>query len=550
MRTLLGEAGDTGDTTAVDGDDVTVGDDSSGDGARNGGGAFALVDRLSRALPSWLPTLAVAAVTAVGIGLRFFTPSKLWLDEALSLNIAQLPVGDLLEALRHDGHPPLYYLLLHYWADLVGDSDAAVRALSGIFAVATLPLAWVAGRRLAGTTGARWALVITALSPYAVRYATETRMYSLVMLLVLAGYLLLTDALRSPRPWRLAGLAVISGLLLLSHYWSFWLLASVGLVLAWRWWRAPGQRRTTTLVLGSLAAGGVLFLPWLPSFLYQSTHTGTPWGKPFRPTAMVQATLADMGGGTTLAEGTVGGFTLLLLCLLALFVARSEGRRLVLDLATTPAVRGELAVVAGTMAIGWLVAYTTGATFQSRYAAVVVPLILLAAAVGLSHLPRIGQVLLGGAVIALSFVGIGWTEYFERTQSEEVAAAIAGQAQPGDVVVYCPDQLGPAYSREMPDGLVELSYPELSSPERVDWVDYAERNAAADPQEIAAEVREIADGHAVFVVWRAEYRTFGQQCEDLIHAIGGGTAAETLVTMNSTRYYEPANVIWYPSTTP
>src|SRR5690606_36082099 len=131
---------------------------------------------------------------------------------ALSVNIAQLPVADLLDALRHDGHPPLYYLLLHYWMEVVGDGDTAVRALSGIFAVASLPLVWVAGRRLAGAEGARWALVLAALSPYWVRYATETRMYSLVMLLVLAGYLLLLDSLQRPTRRRLAGVAVVSGL--------------------------------------------------------------------------------------------------------------------------------------------------------------------------------------------------------------------------------------------------------------------------------------------------------------------------------------------------
>ena len=48
--------------------------------------------------------------------------------------------------------------------EVVGESDFAVRALSGIFAVASLPLAWIAGRRLAGKAGARWALVIVALS--------------------------------------------------------------------------------------------------------------------------------------------------------------------------------------------------------------------------------------------------------------------------------------------------------------------------------------------------------------------------------------------------
>jgi mannosyltransferase len=113
--------------------------------------------------------------------------------------------------------------------------------------------------------------------------------------------------------------------------------------------------------------------------------------------------------------------------------------------------------------------------------------------------------------------------------------------------VYCPDQLGPAYSREMPDGLVELSYPELRSPERVDWVDYAERNAAADPLEIGAEIRERADGHAVFVVWRGEYRTFDRQCEDLLNTVGDGAPSERLVNQNADRYYEPANLSWFPA---
>jgi mannosyltransferase len=539
MRTLSEET----DDAAVD---VEVEDDGRGSGDRNGGArAVAVAERLVGALPPWWPTAAVAVATAVGIGLRFVTTSNLWLDEALSLNIAQLPVGDLLDALRHDGHPPLYYLLLHLWVDVVGDGDTAVRALSGIFGVAGLPLAWIAGRRLAGTAGARWALVLAALSPYAIRYGSETRMYSLVMLLVLAGYLLLTDALRSPRPWRLACVALVSGALMLTHYWAFWLLGAVGVVLLWRWWRAPGERRTTVLALGSVAAGGVLFLPWLPAFLYQSSHTGTPWGLPFRPTAIVYATFVDMGGGTSLPEAALAAFVIGVLCLLALFVARWNQRELVIDVTTTPLVRDELAVVVATLAIGWAVAYVTSATFQSRYAAVVVPLILVVAAVGLTRIPGVGQLVVGGLMVGLSLVGIVWNLYYERTQSGDVAAAVAARAEPGDVVVYCPDQLGPGYSREMPDGLVELSYPELSSPERVDWVDYAERNAAADPDEIAAEVRSIADGHAVFVVWSSDYRTFDRQCEQLNHALSETAPSESLVSMQPDRHFEPANLSWH-----
>jgi uncharacterized membrane protein len=429
--------------------------------------------------------------------------------------------------------------------EIFGESDFAVRALSGIFAVATLPLAWTAGRRLAGQAGARWALVIVALSPYSIRYATETRMYSLVMLLVLAGYLILSDALIESRPWRLAALTLISGLLLLSHYWSFYLLAATALVLLARWWWRPQQRAKTGRVVLAVAAGGLLFLPWLPGFLSQAANTGTPWGEPFRPTAIVLTTLDDLGGGT-LTESGLAAMLVVVFLLVALFTARSGGNQLTLDLRTVPIVRRELAVVLLVVALGSGVAYATDATYQSRYAAVIVPLILLAVAVGIARIPGIAQVLAGGTYLALSVAGIAWVNYYQRTQAEAVGDVVAQRAEPGDVVVYCPDQLGPDYSRQMPGGLTELAYPTLGSPERVDWVDYAERNRSADPLRIAEQIRAEADGSAIFVVWMSDYRTLDSQCEQMLAALGPGT---TLVEGDDGKYFEPAFLHWVPAAT-
>ena len=64
--------------------------------------------------------LIVVAVGAVALGLvlRFVARTPLWLDEALSVNIAKLPLDQISEALRHDGHPPLYYFSLHLWMDV------------------------------------------------------------------------------------------------------------------------------------------------------------------------------------------------------------------------------------------------------------------------------------------------------------------------------------------------------------------------------------------------------------------------------------------------
>ncbi|MEL7209416.1 MAG: glycosyltransferase family 39 protein, partial [Actinomycetota bacterium] len=119
-------------------------------------------------------TLAVVALGVIG---RFAASTPLWLDEALSVNIAALPVGDIAEALRHDGHPPLYYFLLHGWIELFGTGDTAVRALSGVLSVLTLPVAFVVGRRRGGELVGWLTVLVLAASPYALRYATETRMY-------------------------------------------------------------------------------------------------------------------------------------------------------------------------------------------------------------------------------------------------------------------------------------------------------------------------------------------------------------------------------------
>src|SRR5262249_32142539 len=140
----------------------------------------------------------VGFAVAAGIALRFYVRSDLWLDEALSVNIARLPVRSIPEALRHDGAPPLYYFLLHFWMRVFGTGDEAVRALSGVFSVAALPVFYLAGRRLGGKRVGWAAVLIAASSPFANHYATETRMYSLVMLIVALGYLAAANALERP----------------------------------------------------------------------------------------------------------------------------------------------------------------------------------------------------------------------------------------------------------------------------------------------------------------------------------------------------------------
>lgn len=493
--------------------------------------------------------VAVVAIL-IGLVLRFVTRSALWLDEALSVNIAELGVPDLLEALRHDGHPPLYYLLLHGWIELFGTGDAAVRSLSGLFGVLTLPVAWYYGRRRGGAV-LGWLLVgIVALSPFALRYATETRMYSLVILLVFVGAVLLDDILvRGRDGWgRVTALALTAAALLYTHYWAMWLLAAVGLLLLWRCWRdrGSGSTRPSVRVLIALVGAGVLFLPWVPTLLYQSAHTGTPWASPSRPTTILAYTLSDFSAGG-FPDAPFIGAVVAAAVLLGIFGKGVNSTTIRLDLRTRRHYRPEALVLVVTMALGTLFIYATWSAFATRYVAVIFPMFTVLVAAGVtrfvSHRVRLGVFVL---LLGLLSIGAVWNVRDQRTQARSIGDAIAAEAEPGDLVIYCPDQLGPSGSRALGDQVDQVTYPAFGDPERVDWVDYAERNAAADPQMFADEALARAGEGAIFVVWNGSYRTFEGQCEALVNAIAEARPTVELVADGGATYFEHATVNWAP----
>jgi hypothetical protein len=467
--------------------------------------------------------LVVTAVLVViaGIVLRFVASSDMWLDEALTLNIARLPLSHLHEALRRDGAPPLYYVVLHFWVGAFGTSDVAVRALSGVFSCATLPFVWSAGRRIGGRTMGASVVVLVASSPFAVRYATENRMYALVVLLTAAGVVALQRSLRRPAPGNLIGVGVVSALLLYSHYWSLYLVGVTGLWLLFQAWRGPeSRRRGARLSLGAVAVGCLTFVPWLPTFFFQIRHTGTPWAEPANFAAMVNAVTSFAGGPTN--QGRALALVYFALAGLGLFGAASGVLHVDLDLRTRPQSRGLAVVLCGTLVAAVVGGYVSTSAFQARYASVVfIPLVLLVA-LGLGTLAdrRVRAGVLAATVV-FGLAGSLPNVWTSRTQAGQIAAALARSARPGDVVAFCPDQLGPAVDRLVPSGRYQMiTFPRYSSPEFVDWIDYANATAAADPSAFAARLEQMsAPGHQIWFVWAPGYQSYKNKCAEIAYAL-------------------------------
>ncbi|GAA0625399.1 hypothetical protein GCM10009547_30870 [Sporichthya brevicatena] len=504
--------------------------------------------RLERLEPFALPALAVAV--ALGVALRLWSTGPLWLDEAQTVQFARVPLADLHEALKTDGAPPLYYALLHGWLDLlatfgVGDSAWAARSLSMVFSLATLPLAYLAGRRLGGSRRhGEIALLLFAVNPWSVRYAGEARMYSLVVLLVLCALLAMERLRRNPGPWPAVALGAVTAALLYTHYWAMFLLVTVGAVLLVRAVRSQEDRRSSRLALTGMAAGGVAFLPWFPTVLYQSDRTGAPWAS--RPDLGSIAILpAEWWGGF----GPVGSTLALLvvpLSLLAVFARRRPGTSTI-TFVRPLGVTARLAVVAGgTLLVALGICLATGGAVVGRYTAVVVPLVLLLLVFGVLTLPPVAGVSVLATFATLGLLGSLTMATTPHTQAGRIAALLNENSKPGDLVVYCPDQLAPAVESELTaTGLEKLTLPAQANPAVVDWTDYEEQIAKLSPRVLADGIADYVQAGSNVTVWYVSgvgYRTHSRVCISLRDRLVAELGIPALVHDRTGRGYEKASL--------
>jgi len=229
----------------------------------------------------WFCVLAALVIILAAV-LRFISIARyeVWLDESYCFAVARKSIPAILSDLACDNGPPLYYVMLHYWMKAFGDSAAALRSLSTVFSVATVAvvLGWKTpwfsrkARLLAG-----FALAIT---PLAIYYAQEARMYAPVAFFVLLSIVFLEKALRSGgfAAWALFALATT--LSLHTSYAAFFVLPTGYMAIAAAYLASRDKaalKRHLAGILAAHAAAGALFAPWLPTFMKQPSSAAVRW---------------------------------------------------------------------------------------------------------------------------------------------------------------------------------------------------------------------------------------------------------------------------------
>lgn len=375
-----------------------------------------------------------AVISAVGIGIPSY-----WGDEAASVLTGERALPGLLSVLGQiDAVHGSYYLFLHFWMQLFGTSEVAVRLPSAIAIGLAASAIVVLGRQLLRARVGVVAGLIFAVLPVVTKMGSEARAYAMAM----AAAVWLTVALIAlvrrrdthRGAWVLYGLGLAASVYLFL-YLALMVFVHLAVVLAMRTQPRQVRQWLRALLLAFVLALPVLTLGFLEreqiSFLARRSY------------ATVAAVLWDQW-----FAGPVVAVPALLL--IALAVAALIWRR------HAPLAAGDRA--ATLILLSWLLVPTglllavnawIAPVYNQRYLAFCAPAVALLMALGVEALaawgrtPRIRFAVTVVAVVALvATITPGYlaqrTAFAKDGGSDlrQTAEAISANAAPGDAVVF------------------------------------------------------------------------------------------------------------------
>ncbi|HET9102787.1 MAG TPA: hypothetical protein VFN55_05485 [Solirubrobacteraceae bacterium] len=423
-------------------------------------------------LPRWASTggvLVLLLAVSAFIRTRYLS-GQLWGDEALAVGIASHPLSAIFGVLRHAGASPLYFLILHVWISALGASEAATHAFSLLCGLITIPVAMWAGWSTFGRRAGFYAATLFAFSGFLTEFAQETQVFELAALIALIATASFLHAFVLRRRGHVVLFAVALALLAYTSFWAFFFWAGLAAALI-PVVRASDDAAAVLRDAGvAFAVALVLYLPWLPTLIFQIGHDTAPFTYftftgPTFPASLV-------GGDRVLASFAVVGAAAMLPLL-------SAERRRSREATTLWAL---LAIAVATMLCAGLAA-VFAQTWVTRYLIpVVAPILLLSAFAS----ARTG--ILGLFVVLVSIAFVANAASFspkDKSDMRDVAGELAPRLTAGDtVLVGAPEQVPLAWYY-FPAGLhfTTLTGP-VRDPRTVDWSNAYSRLAAASPAQL------------------------------------------------------------------
>lgn len=228
----------------------------------------------------FIGVLVIAAIVpSIGLGRWGF-----WFDESFTSELISFGYGDVIFRTSLDVHPPLYYLVLKFWSNIVGVGDIALRSLSIVLNTLGIGILYFLIKKLFDAKAALWAALFASIGPFAVRYAQEARMYSLsslILLILTYIYLKVTEAKtqKQQRAYN-AAYALLLALALYTHYFAVLIVATHFVHAAIAKLDSNKKRSIVARLLEPeqlkrTVGAFVLYIPWLPTLFRQFTSVNS-----------------------------------------------------------------------------------------------------------------------------------------------------------------------------------------------------------------------------------------------------------------------------------
>ena len=226
----------------------------------------------------------LSALMVAGLAIRVAIPRGLWLDEAISVEQAQLGLPELIQDLAHtDRHPPLHHVLLWAIGRTVGDGDLAMRAPSIVAGVLLIAAVYWLGVEVYDRRTGLVAALLATLAPILVWYSQEARGYELEALFCTVAAVGCVRVIKRGSGWDWALHTVAAALAVWTHWFAIFVVLATELAFLWelrRRWRAPGQSAGRYAMRWALATAALLaqFVPLALLAAEQIRATGTAGG--------------------------------------------------------------------------------------------------------------------------------------------------------------------------------------------------------------------------------------------------------------------------------
>ncbi len=123
--------------------------------------------------------LLICLIAFIPVHLYGINQHGFWGDEAISASVSLFPLNKLIANRLAAGHFPTYFILLKYWGNIFGTSEASLRLPSLLFMTAAFGGLWQFSRRFlsAMPAAALLFLFLFFFNPTVFRLSQEARMY-------------------------------------------------------------------------------------------------------------------------------------------------------------------------------------------------------------------------------------------------------------------------------------------------------------------------------------------------------------------------------------